>query len=36
MFEDVFKDMTPHLARQREQLAAELAQQKKDAEKKDK
>jgi 2-oxoisovalerate dehydrogenase E1 component alpha subunit len=36
MFEDVFKDMTPHLAHQREQLEAELAQQKKDAEKKDK
>ncbi|HKS57816.1 MAG TPA: thiamine pyrophosphate-dependent enzyme [Steroidobacteraceae bacterium] len=37
MFEDVFKEMTPHLARQREQLEAELAQQqkKKDAEKKD-
>jgi 2-oxoisovalerate dehydrogenase E1 component alpha subunit len=36
MFEDVFKEMTPHLARQRQQLQAELAQQKKDAEKKDK
>jgi hypothetical protein len=35
MFEDVFKEMTPHLARQRQQLEAELAQQK-DAEKNDK
>jgi hypothetical protein len=30
----VFKDMTPHLAHQREQLEAELAQQQ-DAEKQD-
>lgn len=36
MFEDVFKEMTPHLARQRQQLEAELAQQKQRSEKQDK
>jgi hypothetical protein len=36
MFEDVFKDLTPHLARQRQQLEAELSQQRKVAEKNDK
>ena len=26
MFDDIFKELTPHLARQRQQLAAERAQ----------
>ncbi len=31
MFEDIFKDLTPHLAKQKQQLAAErAAQEKKD------
>jgi hypothetical protein len=26
MFDDIFKDLTPHLAKQKQQLAAERAQ----------
>ena len=29
MFDDIFKDLTPHLAKQKQQLAAERAQQEK-------
>jgi hypothetical protein len=36
MFDDIFKDLTPHLAKQKQQLAAERAQENKKAEKKDK
>jgi 2-oxoisovalerate dehydrogenase E1 component alpha subunit len=36
MFDDIFKDLTPHLAKQRQQLAAERAEQKDKAEKNDK
>ncbi len=36
MFDDIFKDLTPRLAKQKQQLAAERAQQKNKAEKKDK
>ena len=34
MFDDIFKDLTPHLAKQRQQLAVERAEQKDKAEKK--
>jgi len=36
MFDDIFKELTPHLAKQRQQLAAERAEQKNKAEKKTK
>jgi 2-oxoisovalerate dehydrogenase E1 component alpha subunit len=36
MFDDIFKDLTPHLAKQKQQLAAERANENKKAEKKDK
>ena len=36
MFDDIFKELTPHLAKQRQKLAAERAEQKHKAEKKDK
>jgi 2-oxoisovalerate dehydrogenase E1 component alpha subunit len=36
MFDDIFKELTPHLAKQRQKLAAERAEQKSKAEKKDK
>ena len=35
MFDDIFKELTPHLAKQRQKLAAERAEQKSKAEKKD-
>ena len=36
MFDDIFKELTPHLAKQRQKLAAERAELKNKAEKKDK
>jgi hypothetical protein len=36
MFDDIFKELTPHLAKQRQQLAAERAELKNKAEKKTK